>query len=61
MFDIDELERAAEVVHKVLPETPQIRWPLLLQEQKIVRNKRVALIHSGSNIDSGIFAAVLAG
>jgi threonine dehydratase len=29
MFDIDELERAAEVVHKVLPETPQIRWPLL--------------------------------
>jgi threonine dehydratase len=31
MFDIDELERAAEVVHKVLPETPQIRWPLLCQ------------------------------
>jgi len=27
MFDIDELERAAEVVHKVLPQTPQIRWP----------------------------------
>jgi hypothetical protein len=27
MFGIDELERAAEIVHKVLPETPQIRWP----------------------------------
>ena len=33
----------------------------LLQEQKMVRNKRVALIHSGSNIDSDIFASVLAG
>ena len=31
MFNIAELERAAEVVHKVLPETPQIRWPLLCQ------------------------------
>jgi threonine dehydratase len=31
MFAIDELERAAEVVHAVLPETPQIRWPLLCQ------------------------------
>jgi threonine dehydratase len=31
MFSIDELERAAEVVHNVLPETPQIRWPLLCQ------------------------------
>jgi hypothetical protein len=46
MFEIDELERAAAA-------------PLaaLLQEQKIVRNKRVALIHS----DSDIFASVLAG
>ncbi len=32
----------------------------LLQEQKIIRNKRVALIHSGSNIDSDLFASVLA-
>jgi threonine dehydratase len=31
MFNLDELERAAEVVHNVLPETPQIRWPLLCQ------------------------------
>src|SRR3981081_3914313 len=31
MFSIDELERAREVVHNVLPETPQIRWPLLCQ------------------------------
>jgi threonine dehydratase len=31
MFTIDELERAAAVVHNVLPETPQIRWPLLCQ------------------------------
>jgi len=31
MFSIDELERAAEIVHNVLPETPQIRWPLLCQ------------------------------
>jgi threonine dehydratase len=29
MFNIGELERAAEVVHQVLPETPQIRWPQL--------------------------------
>ena len=34
MFTIDELERAAETVHKVLPETPQIRWPLLDQRVK---------------------------
>jgi threonine dehydratase len=34
MFKIDELERAAETVHRVLPETPQIRWPLLDQRIK---------------------------
>ena len=34
MFTIDELERAAETVHRVLPETPQIRWPLLEQRVK---------------------------
>jgi threonine dehydratase len=34
MFTIAELERAAEVVHQVLPETPQIRWPLLCQQVK---------------------------
>jgi threonine dehydratase len=33
----------------------------LLQEQKIVRNRRVALIHSGCNIDTAVFASVLAG
>jgi threonine dehydratase len=33
----------------------------LLQDQKIIRNKRVALIHSGSNIDTDLFASVLAG
>jgi threonine dehydratase len=32
-----------------------------LQEQKLLRDKRVALIHSGSNVDSDLFAAVLAG
>ena len=31
MFTISELERAAEIVHSVLPETPQIRWPLLCE------------------------------
>jgi threonine dehydratase len=31
MFTIGDLERAAEVVHQLLPETPQIRWPLLCQ------------------------------
>jgi threonine dehydratase len=31
MFTIEELDRAAEIVHAVLPETPQIRWPLLDQ------------------------------
>jgi threonine dehydratase len=31
MLSLVELERAAEVVHQVLPETPQIRWPLLCQ------------------------------
>ena len=34
MFTIDELERAAEAVHRVLPETPQIRWALLDQRVK---------------------------
>ena len=34
MFTINELERAAETVHRVLPETPQIRWPLLDQRVK---------------------------
>ena len=33
----------------------------LLQEQKIVRNKSVALIHSGSNIDRDRFASILTG
>ena len=33
----------------------------LFQEQKIVRGKRVALIHSGCNIDRGRFASILAG
>jgi threonine dehydratase len=127
MFTIDELERAAEVVHAVLPGTPQIRWPLLrqrveadvwagmscrvpnpvavdiinqnadrivtvtdteimeamrlyfsathnvaegaaaaplaalLRDQKIIRNKQIALIHSGSNIGTDLFASVLAG
>jgi len=32
----------------------------LLQEQEITRNKRVALIHSGCNIDRDRFASVLA-
>src|ERR1700746_3626957 len=32
MFTIGELERAAAVVHQVLPATPQIRWPLLCQQ-----------------------------
>ena len=31
MFTIPELEHAANVVHAVLPETPQIRWPLLCE------------------------------
>ncbi len=34
MFDIDELEWAAEVVHKVLPETPQIRWQRRCKSKK---------------------------
>jgi threonine dehydratase len=34
MFSLGELERAAEVVHRVLPETPQIRWPLLCEKVK---------------------------
>jgi threonine dehydratase len=34
MFSLSELERAAEVVHRVLPETPQFRWPLLCQKVK---------------------------
>jgi threonine dehydratase len=34
MFTIDQLERAAGTVHTVLPETPQIRWPLLDQRVK---------------------------
>ncbi len=29
--DITGLERAAELVHRVVPPTPQIRWPLLCQ------------------------------
>ena len=137
MFTIEELDRAGEIVHGILPVTPQIRWPLLcervaaskavstptvdtmadglscrvpnpeavviinhnvdhvvtipdseimeamriyysathnvaegaaaaplaalLQEQQIVRNKRVALIHSGCNIDRDRFASILAG
>jgi threonine dehydratase len=31
MFTIEELERAAEIVHSTLPATPQIRWPLLCE------------------------------
>jgi threonine dehydratase len=31
----------------------------LLQEQEAAVNKRVALIHSGSNFDSDLFASVL--
>ena len=31
MFTIDELDRAAEVVNRSLPATPQIRWPLLCE------------------------------
>ena len=31
MFKIADLERAADVVHRVVPETPQIRWPLLCE------------------------------
>jgi threonine dehydratase len=30
-FDIDELEHAAELVHRVLPPTPQYAWPKLQQ------------------------------
>jgi threonine dehydratase len=28
---LTELERAAEVVHAVMPATPQYRWPLLCE------------------------------
>src|ERR1700744_3919201 len=28
-FDLAELERAAELVHKVIPPTPQYAWPKL--------------------------------
>jgi threonine dehydratase len=28
---IDELDRACEIVHRTLPVTPQIRWPLLCE------------------------------
>ena len=31
MFSLPELERAAELVHRYLPATPQIAWPLLRQ------------------------------
>lgn len=31
-----------------------------LQEQKVIQNKRIALIHSGSNVDSDLLASVLA-
>jgi threonine dehydratase len=31
MFTIDELDRAGEIVHRTLPVTPQIRWPLLCE------------------------------
>jgi threonine dehydratase len=31
MFTIEELERAADIVHTTLPATSQIRWPLLCQ------------------------------
>lgn len=31
----------------------------LLQEEEAVIDKRVALIHSGSNIDTDLFASVL--
>jgi threonine dehydratase len=31
----------------------------LLQEQEAAVNRRVALIHSGSNVDSDLFASVL--
>ena len=33
----------------------------LLKERELVRNKRLALIHSGSNIDTDLFASVLGG
>lgn len=31
MFTIDELDHACEIVHRTLPATPQIRWPLLCE------------------------------
>jgi uncharacterized protein YciU (UPF0263 family) len=34
--------------------------PNVINGWKIIRNKRVGLIHSGSNIDSDVFASVLA-
>ncbi|MFW5681315.1 MAG: threonine dehydratase [Pseudomonadota bacterium] len=31
MFDLADLEQAAELVHRFLPPTPQYRWPLLAE------------------------------
>jgi threonine synthase len=31
MFSIDELDRAAQIVHRALAATPQIRWPQLCE------------------------------
>ncbi len=45
MFTIDELDHAAEIVHRVLEPTPQIR-------------SRV--VQSGCNIDRDRFAKILA-
>jgi threonine dehydratase len=49
------------ITHNVAEGAAAAPLAALLQEQKIVRNKRLALIHSGCNIDTNVFASVLAG
>jgi threonine dehydratase len=47
--------------HNVAERVAAAPLAALLQEQRIVRNKCVALIHSGCNIDRDRFASISAG
>ena len=56
---IEAMKLYFSATHNVAEGAAAAPLAALLQEQEAAVNKRVALIHSGSNVDSDLFASVL--
>jgi threonine dehydratase len=56
---IEAMKLYFSATHRVAEGAAAAPLAALLLDRKVMANKRVALIHSGSNVDSDLFASVL--